>query len=59
MVHGAGGVVVLALLSTVYGYLRLDEQTGGAQKGRLQLAATLLALVVAAGALLARWTMSF
>ena len=51
--------MVLALLSTVYGYLRLDEQTGGAQKGRLQLAATLLALVVAAGALLARWTMSF
>jgi hypothetical protein len=43
----------------MYGYLKLDAQTGGAHKGRLQLAATLVALVVAAGALLARWTMSF
>jgi hypothetical protein len=56
---GSGGAVVLALLSTFYGYLKLDLQTGGTHKGRLQLAATLLALVITAGALLARWALPF
>ena len=56
---GAGAALVLALLGTFYGYLRLDLRTGGAQKGRLQLAATLVALIVAAGALMARWAVPF
>jgi hypothetical protein len=56
---GSGAALVLALLGTFYGYLRLDLRTGGAQKGRLQLAATLVALIVAAGALLARWAVPF
>lgn len=56
---GLGGAVVLALLSTFYGYLQLDLRTAGAHTGRLQLAATLVALIVAAGALVARWTMPF
>jgi hypothetical protein len=50
----------LALLSTFYGYLRLDKQIGETHKGRLQLAATLVALIIAAGAFLAlgdaQWT---
>jgi hypothetical protein len=49
---GAGGAIVLGLLSTLYGYLRLDLRTGGAHRGRLQLAATLVALITAAGVLL-------
>jgi hypothetical protein len=52
---GSGVALVLALLATFYGYLKLDVRTGGAQKGRLQLAATLVALIIAAGALLVRW----
>lgn len=56
---GSGAALVLALLGTFYGYLRLDLRTGGAQKGRLQLAATLVALIVAAGALMARWAVPF
>ena len=56
---GSAAAVILALLSTFYGYLKLDLETGGAQKGRLQLAATLVALMVAAGALLARWAVPF
>ena len=56
---GSAGAVVLALMGTVYGYLKLDLRTGGAQSGRLQLAATLVALIVAAGALLARWALPF
>jgi hypothetical protein len=52
---GSAGALVLGLLGTLYGYLRLDLKTGGAQKGRLQLAATLAALIVAAAALLFRW----
>jgi hypothetical protein len=56
---GLGGAVILALLGTFWGYLRLDMQTAGAHKGRLQLAATLVALIVAAGALLARWAVPF
>ncbi len=56
---GFAGAVVLALLSTVFGYLKLDLQTGGTHNGRLQLAATLVALIVAAGAFLARWAVPF
>ena len=56
---GLGGAVVLALLSTFYGYLKLDMQTASAHTGRLQLAATLVALIVAAGALVARWAVPF
>ena len=56
---GSAAIVVLALLSTFYGYLKLDSQTGGAHKSRLQLAATLVALIVAAGALLAFGDVTF
>jgi hypothetical protein len=56
---GSGAALVLALLATFYGYLKLDLRTGPAQKGRLQLAATLVALIVAAGALLFRWAVPF
>ncbi len=56
---GGGAALVLALLATLYGYLQLDLRTGSAHKGRLQLAATLVALIVAASALLARWVVSF
>jgi hypothetical protein len=56
---GSGAALVLALLGTFYGYLRLDLRTGGSNKGRLQLAATLVALIVAAGALLFRWAVPF
>jgi hypothetical protein len=56
---GSGAALVLALLGTFYGYLKLDLQTGGAHKGRLQLAATLVALIVAAGALVVRWAVPF
>jgi hypothetical protein len=56
---GGGAALVLALLATFYGYLKLDLRTGGAHKGRLQLAATLVALIVAAGVLLVRWAVPF
>ncbi len=56
---GSGAALVLALLGTFYGYLRLDLRRPGSHKGRLQLAATLVALIVAAGALLARWAVPF
>lgn len=56
---GGGAALVLALLATLYGYLKLDLRTGGAHTGRLQLAATLVALIVAAGVLLVRWAVSF
>ncbi|REK09882.1 MAG: hypothetical protein DWQ37_17390 [Planctomycetota bacterium] len=56
---GGGAALLLALLSTFYGYLQLDMRTGGAHKGRLQLAATLVALIVAAGVLVARRAMPF
>jgi len=56
---GSVAVVVLALLSTFYGYLKLDQQIAATNKGRLPLAATLVALIVAAGALLARWAVPF
>jgi hypothetical protein len=51
--------MLLALLSTFYGYLKLDLRTGGAQKTRLQLAATLVALLVAASVFLVRWAVPF
>jgi hypothetical protein len=56
---GGGAALVLALLATFYGYLKLDLKTGAPHKSRLQLAATLVALIVAAGALLARWAVPF
>jgi hypothetical protein len=56
---GAGAALVLALLGTFYGYLRLDTQTGGAHKGKLQLAATLAALIAAAAALMVRQAVPF
>ncbi len=56
---GSGAALVLALLGTLYGYLRLDLRTGGADKGPLQLAATLVALIVTAGVLLVRWAVPF
>jgi hypothetical protein len=56
---GSGAALVLALLGTFYGYLKLDLRTGGSQSGRLQLAAALVALIVAAGALLVRWAVPF
>ena len=56
---GGGSALVLALLGTLYGYLKLDLRTGGAHKGRLQLAATLVALIVAAGVLVVRWAVPF
>ena len=56
---GGGGALVLALLATLYGYLKLELRTDSASRGKLQLAATLVALIVAAGALLARWTVAF
>jgi len=56
---GAGAALLLALLSTFYGYLKLDLRTGGAQKTRLQLAATLVALLVAASVFLVRWAVPF
>jgi hypothetical protein len=56
---GGGSALVLALLATLYGYLKLELRTDAAGRGKLQLAATLVALIVAAGALLARWTVAF
>ena len=32
---GSGAALVLALLGTLYGYLKLDLRTGGAHKGQL------------------------
>jgi hypothetical protein len=58
-VVGFGSAVVLALLGTAFGYLKLDQQTGGRQSGRLGVAATLVALIVAAGALLVRSGVGF
>ena len=48
---GSAAGLVLALLATFYGYLKVDLRTGGAHKGRLRLAATLMALIAVAGAL--------
>ena len=56
---GSGAALVLALLATLYGYLRLDLRTGGTHKGHLQLAATLVALIATAGVLLVRWAVPF
>jgi hypothetical protein len=58
-VVGSGAALVLALLGTFYGFLKLDLRTGRAHTGQLQLAATLVALIVAAGALLVRWAVPF
>jgi len=56
---GGGALLVLALLGTFYGYLKLDMKTGGSHKSHLQLAATLVALIVAAGVLVARQVVHF
>ncbi len=56
---GASTGLVLALLGTLYGYLRLDLRTGGTHKGQLQLAAALVALIVTAGALLVQSKLPF
>ncbi|HEV3137393.1 MAG TPA: hypothetical protein VGZ26_05805, partial [Pirellulales bacterium] len=56
---GASTGLVLALLGTLYGYLRLDLRTGGTHKGQLQLAAALVALIVTAGALLVQYKLPF
>jgi hypothetical protein len=56
---GTGAALVLALLGTFYGYLKLDLRSQGANKSRLQLAATLVALILAAGTLLVRWAVPF
>jgi len=56
---GSGTALLLALLATFDGYLKLDLRTGGSQKGQLQLAATLVALLVAAGVFLVRWAVPF
>jgi hypothetical protein len=56
---GGGAALVLAFLATLYGYLKLDLRTGGKNTSRLQLAATLVALVVAAGVLLVRYAVPF
>ncbi|HEX3728026.1 MAG TPA: hypothetical protein VHV08_17365 [Pirellulales bacterium] len=56
---GSVGALSLALLATVYGYLKLNLKTGGTQKGRLQLAAALAALVATGAALAVRWAVPF
>lgn len=47
---GLGGGLLLALLGTLYGYLKLDTLTQGYYTGRLRLAAGLTGLSAAAGA---------
>jgi len=42
---GALTATLLVLLSTVYGYLRIDLATGGAYRGRLRLAAAAVILI--------------
>jgi hypothetical protein len=54
-----GAALVLTLLATFYGYLKLDLKSSSAHRGQLQLAATLVALIVVAGALVARWAAPF
>lgn len=56
---GSAAALILAMLGTFYSYLTLDLRTGGAHKGQLRLAATLVALIIMAGALLARQAVPF
>jgi hypothetical protein len=49
---GCGALLVLALVGTLFSYLKLDLLTGGTYRGRLQLAATAAILVAAAAALI-------
>jgi hypothetical protein len=51
MFMSCGLALVFLLLGTLFGYLKLDLMTQGAQRQRLQLAATVVILVGAAGAL--------
>ena len=53
---GGGAALVLALLGTIYGYLKLDLWAGEGARARLQLAATLVALLATAGVLLVRYS---
>ena len=49
-VLGVGLASLLAVLGVLYGYLRIDQSTAGAYRGRLRLAAAVAILgVVAAG----------
>ena len=50
---GIGLVAALVLLSVVFGYLRIDQATGGSFRGRLRLAAAAAILTLAAAAWLA------
>ena len=56
---GSATALVLAMLGTFYSYLTLDLRMGGAHKGQLRLAATLVAMIVVAGALLVRRAVPF
>ena len=56
---GSATALVLLMLGTFYSYLTLDLRTGGAHKGQLRLAATLVAMIVVAGALLVRRAVPF
>jgi hypothetical protein len=49
---GCGALLVLALVGTLFSYLKLDLMTGGTYRGRLQLAATAAILVAAVAALI-------
>jgi hypothetical protein len=52
---GSAGVVGLALLGVLFGYLKIDQATGGARRGRLRVAAAAAVLaVVLAGLLVAQ-----
>ena len=43
--------VVLGVLATIYGYLKMGLPAGESRGGRVQLAAGVVAMIVAAGAL--------
>jgi len=45
---GTAAAVVLGLMSVLLAYLKVDETTGGAYRGRLRIAAAIAALAVAA-----------
>ncbi len=48
---GAGAALVLGVLATLYGYLKMGLPAGESRGGRVQLAAGVVAMIVAAGAL--------
>jgi hypothetical protein len=51
---GVGALLVVALIGTLFSYLKLDLMTGGSYRGRLQLAVAAAILVSAAAALIVR-----